>query len=88
MRKTIQMMELKNQIDLKKTLQALKPNATHTMDAVIVRETLRDLEKAIITIHDCFGVSVYKVDDVIYSYNKNINKLKNINGTEAEINVV
>jgi hypothetical protein len=75
-RKTIQMTELKEKLDIKKTRQSLKPNTTHAMDAALVRETLRDLRKPIMTIHDCYGVDIQSIDETIYSINKNINNIK------------
>jgi hypothetical protein len=70
------MLELKETLDLKKTKQALKPNTTHAIDAALIRETLRDLNQPIITIHDCYGVNIQTIDETIFSINKNINNIK------------
>ncbi len=72
------MTELKDKLDLKKTRQALKPNATHAMDASLIRETIVDLRKPLITIHDCYGIDIYMIDATIYSINKNINRITRI----------
>lgn len=69
------MLELKDRLDVKKTRQSLKPNATHAMDAALVRETLRDLRRPIMTIHDCYGIEIQAIDEAIYSINKNINNI-------------
>lgn len=74
-RKTLQISGLTANLDLKKTRQAIKPNTTHALDATLVRETLRDLNQPIITIHDCFGINAYKIDALLLSINKNIGRL-------------
>lgn len=76
-RKTIQMYELQNKLDVKKTRQAIKPNTTHALDAALIRETLVDLDKSIITIHDCYGIDIFNIDSTLYSLNKNINRINN-----------
>jgi DNA-directed RNA polymerase len=76
LRKTIQVQELKEKLDVKKTKQSIKPNTTHAMDAALVRETLGDLRQPIITIHDCYGTDIMRIDEVIYSINKNINRVE------------
>jgi len=81
-RKTLQINSLSSELDLKKTRQAIKPNTTHALDATLVRETLRDLNKPIVTIHDCFGINAYSIDLLLASINKNIGQiyLQNLGG--------
>lgn len=74
-RKTLQITSLGLELDVKKTKQAIKPNTTHALDATLVRETLRDLDTPIFTIHDCFGINAYKIDSLIISLNKNMGRL-------------
>lgn len=74
-RKTLQISSLSNKLDVKKTTQAIKPNTTHALDATLVRETLRDLDKPIVTIHDCFGAGILVIDKLIFSLNKNISRI-------------
>ncbi len=82
-RKTIQMLELKEKLDIKKTKQALKPNTTHAIDAALIRETLRDLNQPIMTIHDCYGINIQAIDETIFSINKNINNVRRYRNQEV-----
>jgi hypothetical protein len=77
------MLELKEKLDIKKTKQALKPNTTHAIDAALIRETLRDLNQPIMTIHDCYGINIQAIDETIFSINKNINNVRRYRNQEV-----
>jgi len=72
-RSTVLFWEPTQQLDWKKTSNALKPNTIHALDAALVRLTIDTNKHVIATIHDSFGAILYDIEGLINLINKNIN---------------
>lgn len=62
-------------IDFRKTHQAFRPNLIHSVDATYVRLIIQFMPVNLITIHDCFGVDILNVNNLIECANKAINEV-------------
>ena len=69
------MYEMTDVIDQKSTINAFRPNYTHTIDATYIRIILSKLGYNVITIHDAIGIPLFDVDFLIKCANDSINEL-------------
>ena len=74
-RVTVVFNDVSETLDLKKSYQALRPNLLHSVDATFVRLVITRLPRAIITIHDSFGIDILNIDCLITTANHVINLL-------------
>jgi hypothetical protein len=72
-RKTMKILKNTNASDFNQTHLALKPNAVHSLEANFARLIIMATPYTMITIHDCFGVSIFEVDELILNANTSIN---------------
>jgi DNA-directed RNA polymerase len=85
-RTTVLFQNLSDELDLRKSYQALRPNLLHSVDATFVRLILTTLQNPIITIHDSFGMDIFNVDSLIIVANRVINLIASEVNEDVEKN--
>lgn len=66
-------LELTDEIDIQKVLTSIRANYIHFLDAVHLRNVIKDCDTSLMTIHDCFLVDFLNVGNFLELYNTKMN---------------